>query len=430
MIWLVLIAGLLVTAFTGVPIGAGLALTGLAVLHFMGGGSEALAVTAVWNVFVDFTMSAVPAFIIMGEILLFSGLSKRIYSSMEPLFRRFPGGLLHTNIAMCALFGSVAGSSTATAAAVGSVAYPALRDRGYSRPVVVGSLAAGGTLGLLIPPGNTLLLYGAMQNVSIGQLFIGGMLPGIMLSIMFMMAIAWIIHRNPTLAPQATGSSTLREKLIALWETWPLMLLFTVVIGSIVFGLATATESAGIGVVMAIVLGFIWGDLTWKLVWRSFVSGVYAFGAIGLVVAGALILAQAISLLGVPQAMMQTITDWKLGPYQALTIVVVAYLILGCFFDGLSLLLMTVPFVHPLLTGLGFNAVWLGVIITVCIEIGMITPPVGMNLFVLTAITKNEVSLAQAARASVPYFFVMLIALVILTVFPNIILFLPNLMKN
>lgn len=427
-LFIILVGGLLVIALTGVPIGAGLGLMGILILAFVVGGAEDLAVTAVWNVFSSFTMSALPAFIIMGEILLASGLSKRIYASIEPLFRRLPGGLLHTNIAMSCLFGSVAGSSTATAAAVGSVAYPALRDRGYDKPAIVGTLTAGGTLGLLIPPSVVLLIYGAMMNLSIGKLFLAGILPSVVMALLFVAVILWKVYRNPAIAPVDIRATTFSEKLAAIWQTWPIVLLFLVVIGSIVLGLATATESAAVGVVMAIVLGFLCGDLTPRLLWKAFISGMIAFGGIGLIVVGALILAQAISLLGLPQLLMAAVTQLQLGPYQMLAVVVVTYLLLGCFFDGLSLMLMTVPLAHPMLVAMGFDPIWIGIIVIICIEIAMITPPVGMNLFVITAVTKNEVSIATAATASVPYFLVILLGIVILTIFPQIVLFLPGLM--
>ncbi|MBJ3777135.1 TRAP transporter large permease [Acuticoccus mangrovi] len=430
MIWLVILGGLGVIALTGVPVGIGLGLIGLVILHFLAGGAESLAVTAVWNVFTDATMSSVPAFIVMGELLLYSGLGRRVYSSMEPFFRRYPGGLLHTNIAVSTLFGSVAGSSTATAAAIGSVAYPVLAQKGYPRPAIVGSLAAGGTLGLLIPPSNTLLVYGATQNVSIGKLFVAGILPGILLALMFMGVIAFLASRNKDMALRDTRTVTLRQKLLGLVDVLPLIALFTIVIGSIVFGIATPTESAGVGVLAAILLGVVWGDLTLKLIWKSFVAGAVAFGAIGLVVVGALVLAQAISILGAPQQIITSISHSGLSATSVFFVIVAIYILLGCFFDGLSLLLMTTPLVYPLLTRLGFDPVWLGVMITVLIEIGMITPPVGMNLFVLSAISKNEVSLISASRASLPYFVVMLIAVVLFTTFPQIILFLPNLMST
>lgn len=428
MVWFFLIIGLFLTVITGAPIGVGLALTGLSVLHFLAGGAETLAITTVWNVFTDFTLSAVPVFIIMGEILLASGVSKRIYDGVSPMFQRVPGNLLHTNIAVCTLFGSVSGASMSTAAAVGSVAYPELRDRGYQRAMVVSTLAAGGTLGLLIPPSLSLLIYGATQQVSIGRLFLAGILPGLLLAGLMMLIIAIRCMHNRGLTPESTEKIGLSEKLLRLLGIWPLALLILAVLGTIYLGWATPTEAAGLGVLASVMIGFAWGDLTTRLLWRAIVSAVLTFGSIGLVILGALILAQAISILGVPADIMGLIADLGLSKYAVLALVVAAYLALGCFFDGISLLLMTVPVVFPVMTALGFDPIWLGIIITLLIEIGMITPPVGLNLFVLVAITRGEVNISQAAWASLPFWLAMLASIVVLTVFPQIVLYLPSLM--
>ncbi|MBL8704432.1 MAG: TRAP transporter large permease [Rhodospirillales bacterium] len=430
MVWFILLLGLVATALIGMPIGLGLALTGLAILHFAAGGAETLAVTAVWNVFTDFTFSAVPIYIFMGEILLVSGVSTRIYNAVAPFFQRIPGQLLHTNIVVCTMFGAVCGASTSTAAAVGSVAYPELRARGYSRPGVVATLAAGGTLGLLIPPSLSLLIYGATQNVSIGRLFLAGILPGLMLAAMFMAAIYVISRRNPDLTPPGDAGIGWGKRLWGLARIWPFALLVFSVLGTMYLGLATATEAAALGVVAAIVVGVFWGELTPGKLWRAFRTATAVFGSIGLVVLGALVLAQSLSILGVPQQVMSSIAELGLSKYAVLLLIVILYLVLGCFFDGISLMLMTLPLVFPVMMGVGFDPVWTGVIITIMIEIGMLTPPVGMNLFVLVAITNGEVNLAQAARAALPYWILMLGGVAILTAIPGIALLLPNLVMG
>jgi C4-dicarboxylate transporter, DctM subunit len=428
MVWLVLALGLILTALSGAPVGVGLALTGLAILHFVAGGAEQLAVTAVWNVFIDFTLSAVPLFLFMGEILLVSGVSNRIYNAVSPLFHRVPGKLLHTNVAVCTLFGAVCGASMATAAAVGSVAYPEMKQRGYDPPTVVGTLAAGGTLGLLIPPSLSLLIYGATQEVSIGRLFLAGIFPGLLLAGFFMTAIFFQNLRRRDLTPLEVERPGFRKQALGLLSIWPLGILIFSVLGTIYLGWATPTEAAGLGVAASILVGFWWGDLTFRKMWMAFITATFTFGSIGVVMAGALILAQAIAILGVPQQIMGTIAALGVSKYSILTLVVVFYLILGCFFDGVSLLLMTIPLAFPVMTGLGFDPVWLGVIITMLIEIGMITPPVGINLYVLVAITDGDVSLGEAAKATVPYWILLLFGVVVLTVFPEIALFLPSLM--
>ena len=426
MVWVIICIGLLVIALTGVPIGIGLALTGLSILHFVAGGGEMLAITSVWNVFTDFTLSAVPLFVFMGEILLVSGVSTRIYNAVGPFFSGVPGKLLHTNIVVCTLFGAVCGASTSTAAAVGSVAYPELKKRGYDPGVVVATLAAGGTLGLLIPPSLSLLLYGATQGVSIGRLFLAGVVPGLMLAAMFMLVILVHAIRRPGIAPSDTERLTWGQRFGALLHIWPFGFLVFSVLGTMYMGLATATEAAALGVVASILVGFFWGDLSPRVLLGAFLTGTRVFAAIGIVLLGALVLAQSLTVLGLPQQVMSGIAALGVSKYWVLLIVCIVYFILGCFFDGISLLLMTLPVVYPLMMGAGFDPVWTGVIITIMIEVGMLTPPVGMNLYVLTAITNNEVRLGQAASASVPYWLMMLLGILLLALFPSIALFLPN----
>jgi len=419
---------LVLTAASGAALGAALGLTGLLLLHFFANGATSLAVNAIWNVFNSFTLSAIPLFILLGEILLHSGISQRAYTAFKPVFARVPGGLLHTNIAVCSLFGAVSGSSLSTAAAVGSVAYPEMVKRGYDKAAVVGSLAGGGTLGLLIPPSLSFLIYGALTETSIGRLFISGIAPGLMVAALFMGYILFACLRNPALYPKDDTHTPLPAILIGMLQIWPVMALIFAIIGSIVFGFATPTESAGVGVVVAAVIAFVWGDLTPRKLTQSVMRSVLLFSSIGFVVLGATVLSQSASVLGVPQALLETVLAGGLDKYTVLLIVVIVYLVLGCFFDGLSLMVMTLPIVFPLLTQLGFDPIWLGVIITILIEIGQVTPPVGLNLSVLTVLTKGEVSLGQTALAAAPYWFMLLLAVGILTLFPSIATFLPDLL--
>ncbi|WP_424982412.1 TRAP transporter large permease [Maritalea sp. S77] len=426
--WATLIGGLMTTAGTSVALGAALGLTGLVILHFFSNGATSLAVDAIWNVFNSFTLSAVPMFILLGEILLRSGISQKAYSAFSPIFRKVPGGLLHTNIAVCTLFGAVSGSSLSTAAAIGSVAYPEMTRRGYDKDTVVGSLAGGGTLGLLIPPSLSFLIFGALTETSIGRLFAAGIIPGLLVGFMFMAYLFVRCVRNPALAPTDNERTPFWEILAGFKQIWPLLALIIAVIGSIVGGWATPTEAAGVGVVLAVIISSIWGDLTLAKLLEAIKQSVLLFSAIGFLVLGATILAQSVSILGVPQQILIAVADSGLGTYSVLLIVVLIYLILGCFFDGLSLMIMTLPVVFPLLTGLGFDPIWVGVIITIVIEIGQVTPPVGLNLSVLTALTNNEVSLGRVAVATVPYWLIHLFAILMLTVFPALALFLPDLL--
>ena len=427
-LWLTLIGGIVIIAGSGVALGVALGITGLIILYFFSNGATSLAIDAIWGVFNSFTLSAVPMFILLGEILLRSGISEKAYSAFAPLFRRVPGGLLHTNIAVCTLFGAVSGSSLSTAAAVGSVAYPEMSKRGYEKDTVVGSLAGGGTLGLLIPPSLSFIIYGALTETSIGKLFAAGIMPGFLVAAMFMLYLLLKCIRNPAIAPRDPNVSSFWEIFVGFRQIWPLLALIFSVIGTIVGGLATPTEAAGVGVVLAVVISTVWGDLTFTKLIDALYNSVLLFSSVGFLVLGATILAQSVSILGLPQQILETVAEAGFGPYGVLLVVVLIYLVLGCFFDGLSLMIMTLPVVFPLLTGLGFDPIWIGVIITIVIEIGQITPPVGLNLSVLTALTKNEVSLGRVAIATVPYWLIHLLAILILTIFPIIALYLPNLL--
>ena len=429
MVFWTLFGGLAASVLSGAVLGAALGLTGFAILWFHAEGALQIGVQAVWNMLTTYTLTAVPLFILLGDVLVASGLAAGVYRALAPVFARVPGGLLHTNIAVCTIFGAVSGSSMSVAAAVGSVAYPELKRRGYDRPSVVGSLAGGGTLGLLIPPSLSLLIYGALTDTSIGKLFVAGVVPGLMMACLFSAWIAWAARRNPAMAPERGEAMPLGAILRGTLQIWPLAVMIVAVLGSLFAGIATPTEAAAVGVAAVIVLGFTMGDLTLARLGGALMSTTRTFAVVGVVFLGAVVLAQAISLLGLPQRMLEFVVSMGLSKYAALLIVVVIYLILGCFFDGLSMMIMTLPIVFPLLTGLGFDPIWLGVVITVMIEIGMLTPPVGMNLFVLVGLTGGEVQLGPAARASVPYWLALLLGVLLMTIVPGIATWLPAMMR-
>ena len=425
MIWAFLGGVLGLTVMSGAVLGAALGLTGFAILEIFGGGVTRLGVQAVFNVLAEFTLTAIPLFILLGDVLVASGLASGIYKAMSPLFGRLRGGLLHTNIAVCTVFGAVSGSSMSVSAAVGSVAYPELSQRGYDRRLVVGSLAGGGTLGLLIPPSLSLLIYGALTDTSIGKLFLAGVLPGLMMAALFMVYIEITVRRQPSLAPQEPRMPW-GETLRATLAVWPILVLILAVLGSLFAGIATPTESAAVGVAAAVLLGFTMGDLTWPKLAKTFLSSASTFAVIALVFMGAVILAQSISLMQLPQKMLETISGVGMSPLVLLVVIVFIYLLLGMIFDGLSMMVMTLPVVFPLMTGLGFDAIWLGVVITMMVEIGMLTPPVGMNLFVLVGITQGKVTLAEAAMGALPFWILLMVGVAILTAVPGIATWLPS----
>jgi len=429
MAWWLLLVGLFGTIGSGALLGAALGLTGLIILQFAANGATQLAVTTSWNTFTDFTLSGIPLFVLLGEVLEQSGVSQRIYAALSPMFRRVPGGLLHTNIAVCAVFGSIAGSSMSTAAAVGSIAYPELRRHGYDKLEVAATLAAGGTLGLLIPPSLSLLIYGALTDTSVGKLFIASIIPGFLLTAMFMIyiyagaKIGWI-------PPPASEVPEEEMPKASLWEVWPVVILLIAVLGSIVMGMATATESAGLGVIAAIVLGFFAGDLDMKKLGGTFVTSAIVYGALGFVILGAVVLAQSVSVLGLPRTLVEQVSALGLSKYSLFFAIVIVYLILGCFFEGLSMMVMTLPLVFPLMSSAGFDPVWFGVIVTILIEVAVVTPPVGLNLFVITAITNGEVTLAQAGKACVPYWLVMMVLIFWMAAMPSLATWLPNVLMK
>lgn len=418
----VIVFGLLSGAMLGIVIGA----SGLVVLYFEFRGNFSVLGNATWNVFNSFTFTAVPTFILLGEILGQSGIAKRIYGAISPTFERLPGKLLQTNIGACTVFSAISGSSTATAAVVGSIAYDEMKARGYARGAVVGTIAAGGTLGILIPPSIALIIYGAWQNVSVGALFVAGIVPGILLATLFMIYIGFLARLRPGSVPVAGEVMPLAGALAKSIEAWPFVILVFAILGTIFLGLATPTEAAALGVVTAIVLAALYGELTLARIWAALQSTVRTFSTLAIVLVGALILSQAVALTGLPKVLIGMVAEAGLPAPVVITLVYVLYLVLGCFFGPIEMLLITLPFVFPLVTGLGFDPVWFGIVLVIVIEIGLLTPPLGINLFVVMAVSRNEITLGEAALACMPYWLLMLAALALITVAPQIVLFLPQ----
>jgi tripartite ATP-independent transporter DctM subunit len=429
MLWTVLGVSLFSFAATGATLGAAMGLTGFIILHVFAGGSTNVGMYAVWDLMNNFTFSAVPMFILLGDVLVAGGLSTRVYTAIAPLFQRVPGQLLHSNIAVSTVFGAVSGSSAATSAAVGAVAFPELSKRGYYLPSVCASLAAGGTLGLLIPPSLSLLIYGAWQEVSIGKLFLAGILPGLLMAALFMAYIFIDSFIRPHHLPPRGERVPFRQIMRGLLDIWPIVILVTSVLGTIYLGIATVTESAGLGAATTIALGFLVGNLTTNKLLKAAVDTTLSFGVLSFILIGAAVLSQAITVLGVPKAIVEYAQTFQMTKYQILAAVVVFYLIMGIFFDGISLMLTTVPFIYPVMTLAGFDPVWLGVFVTIMIEIGMLTPPVGVNLFVMLSIARQQVTMGDLARECFPYWIMMLVGTALITAFPIIALWLPGMVK-
>jgi tripartite ATP-independent transporter DctM subunit len=384
--------------------------------------------SVVWNNANSYILIAVPMFLLMGEIILRSGVSSYFYRGVVVLMGRLPGGLLHANIASCAVFSAVSGSSVATAATVGTVAIPEMLSRGYEPRTVFGSLAAGGTLGILIPPSIVMVLYGALVEESIARLFMAGVVPGLLMAGIFMVFIAVLLLMKPSYAPArdtATGKSRTSEAV----HVFPVLGLLVVVLGSIYSGIATPTEASALGAAGAIVLAVGYGSFTRKVFTESLMATVKTTCMVALIIICAQILSTALTYSGVSRTVSEWVMGLGLGKWQFFVALVVLYLVLGCFVDGVSMIYMTLPVLLPVVKAFGFDLIWFGVILTVLIELGQITPPVGLNLFTIHAISGGA-KFSAVAAGSAPYVVLMLLVILMLCLWPEIALWLPTTMRG
>ena len=411
----------------GIPIAAAMLIIGI------GGGALVYGMpfinstaSVVWGVGNASLLTAIPMFVLLGELLLRSGIADKMYVALAAWLARLPGGLLHTNIGCCALFAATSGSSVATAATVGTVALPSLHQRGYSMRHSLGSLAAGGALGILIPPSVNLIVYGSLTNSSIGKLFVAGIVPGVLLTLCFMGYIALSSVFDKSAAAPVEARVPLRERVRLLRHLVPPMVVFLVVMGSIYTGLATATESAALGVVIA--LGFVWqsGRLGLDLLRTCFLQSARISGMILLIITTAFVLNLTISLTGVADALTEWVTSFGLSATALLFALIGFYVILGMFMDVLSMQVATIPLTYPIVSSLGVDPIWFGIFIVLMCELGMITPPVGMNLFVVHGIRPDDGDIRDAIRGAIPYVTIMILFTIFLILVPKVALWLPN----
>lgn len=381
---------------------------------------------AAWSVLNENVLTAIPLFILLGELLLRSGLADKMFLALAVWFVRLPGGLLHTNIGACALFAATSGSSVATAATIGTVALPALDQRGYRPSRTLGSLAAGGTLGILIPPSVNMLIYGSMAETSVGKLFLAGIVPGILLTGFFMLFIAGqaLLDRDEGQADEP--AVPLAEKLRLTRHLLPPLIILGVVMGSIYLGIATPTESAALGVVVS--LGFVVaeGRLSWAFLDTCFRQTAKTSGMILLIVVAAFMLNVTLALGGTAQAMSEWVASLGLSSTGLLLALIVFYLLLGMFMDVLSMQVLTVPVVLPIVVAAGIDPVWFGIFIVLMCELGMITPPVGMNLYVVHGIRKDGGPFRDVIYGALPYVVIMILFTILLILFPDLVLWLPE----
>ena len=383
--------------------------------------------TKVWEATTSWSLAPLPMFIWMGEILFRSRLSEDMFSGLSPWLERLPGRLVHVNIIGCGIFAAVSGSSAATCATIGRMSIPELRKRGYPDQIIIGSLAGSGTLGLLIPPSIILIVYGASAELSIARLFVAGLLPGLMLISLFMgYVVIWAL-RNP-MHDDVLQRLSLMDRVRQSARLLPVIALIVSVIGTIYAGIATPTEAAAFGVVGALLLSWGGGSLNWS----SFTSGL--MGAtrtscmIAFILAGAAFLSGAMGLTGVPRELASFIAGQDLAPQLLLLALCGFFIVLGCFLDGISVVVLTTSIVLPIVDAAGIDLIWFGIFVVLAVEMSQITPPVGFNLFVLQAETGTNI--LRVALAALPFFFLLLVGALLITLFPEIVLFLPELMTS
>ena len=380
--------------------------------------------TAIWTSLSSWNLAALPLFIWMGEILFRTRISENLFRGLAPWVNWLPGRLLHVNVIGCGIFAAVSGSSAATTATVGRMSLPELHKRGYDSGMSIASLAGSGTLGLLIPPSIIMIVYGVAAEVSIVRLFIAGVIPGVLLMILFSSYIAVWALINKNLAPMPEPSMPFFQRVKATAELIPIVLLILTIIASIYLGLATATEAAVVGVVGSLGLSWMSKTLTWSSFKESMMGATRLSCMITLIIAGAAFLTSMMAYTGVPKSLATAVIDMDVNRYVLLAFLVVLYLILGCFIDGISMIVLTTAVILPVIQAAGFDLIWFGIFIVILVEMAQITPPVGFNLFVLQGITKKNIF--YIAKVSSPFFILMILLVAFITVVPETVTWLPS----
>jgi len=412
----------------GVSIGAAMGFVGIVGISMASG-------TMLWPTFGDivfntttnFSLVSIPLFVLMGELILHSGIAGRFYSGISGLFGRIPGGLAQTNIAGCAIFSAIAGSSVATALTVGTVAIKEMRSRGYADSLTLGTLTAGGCLGILIPPSIPLIVYGSMTQESVIDLFMAGVIPGITLAFIFAIYVAIRATLNPSLTPreEPVDGQTLHH---VMRDAMPVLALVASVIGGMYAGVVTPTEASAFGSLLALVLALAYRQLTWPRLWLALRNTVLTSAVIMFITINAQILNFAVVSSGMGRGLADWLTAIDVSPFLFFCILLVIYAVIGMFIDGLSIMLLTVPLLYPTLMALGFNGVWVGVILVIFIELGALTPPMGLNLFAISSIAPDK-TLGEIAKASAPYAMLIVAFSFVMYAFPGLALWLPAALK-
>jgi tripartite ATP-independent transporter DctM subunit len=376
----------------------------------------------VWGAMIPTPLLSLPLFILMSEVLVSAGLGRSLFSGLAPWLGRLPGGLLHVNVVGSTLFAAVSGSSAATTAIVGKVSLPELQARGYDRKLAMGSLAGAGTLGFLIPPSIIMIIYGVVAEQSILELFIAGVVPGLALALLYMSYIG--VHQVLTGTQPRQEKASFRQRLQGLRDIGPVAALITAIMGALYLGLASVSELAAIGVLGAVLISIAMGQFSVQSMIAAGRRAVRTSAMIGLIIIGAALLNAAFGFLGIPKAVAAQIAGLGLSPFILIVVLLFFYVVLGMFLDGTSIIVMTLPITLPLVTAAGFHPIWFGIFVVVAVEISQITPPIGFNLFVIQSQTGE--SIGAIARAAVPFFLILLGFALLLTVFPELALWLPR----
>ncbi len=420
-----LIVSLFALLGSGVWIGltlAGVAWIGMELFSSRPAG-DAMSIT-IWGSASSWTLTALPLFVWMGEILFRTKLSESMFRGLAPWVNALPGRLLHTNILGSTIFAAVSGSSAATCATIGKMSIPELTKRGYPPEKIVGSLGGASTLGLLIPPSIIMIVYGVAAEVSIAKLFVAGVLPGLLLAALFSGHLMIWALLNPDQVPRSDDRMSFRQKLSESRHLIPVILLIGGVIGTIYTGIATATEAAAVGVVGSLILSAAQGSLNWVTFRDSLLGASRLYCMIALILSGAAFLTLSMGYIGLPRHLAEFVTGLNLSPGVLLLALAVFYIVLGCFLDGISMIVLTMGVILPTVTAAGIDLIWFGVFVVIVVEMAQITPPVGFNLFVLQGMTKREIT--WIAKVCLPYFFIMVLAVLLLWWFPQIVSWLPS----
>ena len=380
--------------------------------------------TTIWGTSSSWTLTALPLFVWMGEILFRTKLSENLFAGLSPWMQKLPGGLIHVNVVGCALFAAISGSSAATVATVGKMSIPELRKRKYPEKILLGSLAGSGTLGLLIPPSIILIIYGVTVQESIAKLFIAGIIPGIMIALIFMSyVIIWSLINKKSM-PKYVENFSFLEKIRKSKQLLPVIILISAVIGSIYTGVATATEAASLGVVGALILSYFQKSLTIETFKQSLLGATKTSCMIAFILAGSTFLSLAMGFTGLPRNLAIWIQNMELSPYVLIFVLMIFYIILGMFLDGISAVVLTMAIIEPMIRQAGFDMIWFGIFLVIVVEMAQITPPVGFNLFVLQGMANKDMGFI--ARSAFPLFMLMILAVILVVIFPEIALWMPQ----